>query len=70
MAVEKPRMGGYPLGGGLLPAARSDQLAAEAGACSDEIDAPLSSLPGLTRQSILFVKTLCEIDGPPGQARG
>src|SRR5712691_852133 len=29
MAVET--LGGYPLGGGLLPAARSDQLAAEAG---------------------------------------
>src|SRR5262249_8788796 len=29
-----------------------------------------SSLPGLTRQSILFAQTSCEEDGPAGQARG
>src|SRR5262245_20375323 len=28
------------------------------------------SLPGLTRQSILFAKTFPEEDGPAGQARG
>jgi len=28
------------------------------------------SLPGLTRQSILFARTLCEADGPAGKARG
>jgi hypothetical protein len=28
------------------------------------------SLPGLTRQSILFVKNSYEEDGPAGQARG
>ena len=29
-----------------------------------------SSLPGLTRQSILFAKSFYEEDGPAGQARG
>src|SRR2546423_7635883 len=37
---------------------------------SADREQPLSSLPGLTRQSIFLRKTLCEDDGPPGQAQG